>query len=395
MLQFYNSEQMQQFRTEFLNGSKPSECNTCYYQDDFGKLSGRKKQLLKSAIQVGDFANSFKSSPHYNNFKYSHDNNGLADHLPTDLQIDLGNLCNSACIMCEPRASSRLSQDYQKLHKINDTLFIKPERFDSWSSDPELVNQFVDELIKIPNLKYIHLLGGETLFIEAFYTICERLIDAGLSKNIIMGTTTNSTIFSERLRKIIPEFKQFHLGISIESVSKLNDYIRYPADISIVLENINKFVELRKTYPDLFITLRITPNVFTIYELDELLEFVINNHITAESCNILYKPECLRMEVMPEDIRAEAISKLKRLILKYQLVRHNVQNVRNPANIDQTTADTVFEYLEFLSTYTVPDNVDVLRTQLVTFLKSFESIRNNSILDYAPRYKDFLRHIGY
>jgi len=297
--------------------------------------------------------------------------------------------------MCEPRASSRLAQDYQKLHNINGTLFIKPERYESWSSDPKLVDQFVDELITIPNLKYIHLLGGETLFIEAFYTICERLIAAGLSKNIIMGTTTNSTIFSERLRKIIPEFKQFHLGISIESVSKLNDYIRYPADISTVLENINKFVDLRDSYPDLFITLRITPNVFTIFELDELLEFVINKHITAESCNILYKPECLRMEIMPTDIRLEAIAKLEKLINKYQLSRHNIQNVRNPANIDQTTADTVFEYLEFLKTYSTPDNVDDLRTQLVSFLKSFESIRNNSILDYAPRYTDFLRHIGY
>jgi sulfatase maturation enzyme AslB (radical SAM superfamily) len=394
ILTYYNSDQMRDFRMSFLNGESPKECDTCYYQEQFGKLSGRQKQLLKSAIRTDDFLNSFKSSPHYDQFTYSKTLSGFSARHPTDLQIDLGNLCNSACIMCEPRASSKLVQDYTKLHQVS-TLFEAPQAYKSWSANPELLDSFLQDLERVKDLKYIHLLGGETLYNDAFYKICEQLIATGQSKTVIVGTTTNGTIYTDQLAKLIPQFKQFHLGISIESITELNDYIRYPSDIKTILSNIDKFVALREQYPDLYLTLRITPNVFSVSELDQLFEYMIEKRITAEACNILHKPECLRMEVMPESIRQETIAKLEQLVNKHHLVKHNVANIRNPVYIDQVTADTVIEYLEFLKGYTVPDNVNELRTQLVEFLKSFESIRNNSILDYAPKYKDFLRHAGY
>lgn len=392
--QYHNSDEMSNFRLEMLNGVAPPQCNTCHYQEQFGKLSGRGKQLLKSAIKIEDFTNSTLSSPHLEDFKFSRTTGGMSRHKPTDLQIDLGNVCNSACIMCEPKASSRLTQDYQKLYGRS-ALFAKPAEFASWTDNAHALSTFIADLGKIQDLKYLHLLGGETLYNHAFYKIADALIASGQSKKVIVGTTTNGTIFHSRLADIIPQFKEFHLGISIETVSHLNDYIRYPSEIDKVLANIDKFVALRDTYPGLYITLRITPNVFSISEIDQLFEYLIEKRITAEACNILHKPECLRMEVMPTDIREETIAKLEYLVSKYQLVKHNVSNIRNPANIDQVTADTVIEYLDFLKGYEVPGNVNELRLQLVEFLKSFESLRNNTILDYAPRYKDFLRSIGY
>lgn len=394
LLEYYNSDEMKQFRLQFLNGEKPRECETCYYQEQFGKLSGRQKQLLKSAINVDDFAHSFKSSPHYRDFELSNTHNGSSLRDPTDLQVDLGNLCNSACIMCEPRASSRLTQDYNKLSQ-HSSLFLKPEKYTAWVDDPVAMKSFLTSLKLIGDVKYLHLLGGETLYNQAFYKICNELIENGNSGGIIVGTTTNGTIYNTELQNLIPQFKEFHLGISIESVTPLNDYIRYPSDINKILENIDHFVKLREQYPGLYLTLRITPNLFTIYEIDQLFEYMIENKITAESCNILFKPECLRMELMPEDIRQETIAKIEAVIAKYSLERHKVSNIRNPHLISQVTADTVYEYLDFLKNYKVPSNRDELHKQLVEFLKSFESIRNNSILDYAPRYKDFLRHIGY
>jgi hypothetical protein len=392
-VEYYNSDEMNSFRKQFLDGDTPKECETCYYQEKFNKLSGRQKQLLKSAITVSDFSNSLISSPHFKDFTFSNSTDGKTQRSIADLQVDLGNLCNSACIMCEPRASSRLTQDYNKLSQQT-TFFAKPESYTSWVDDPALMESFLTSLLKT-DLKYLHLLGGETLYNRAFYKICDTLINSGKSKDVIVGTTTNGTIYTQELQNIIPQFKEFHLGISIESVTPLNDYVRYPSDINEILDNLDKFVKLREQCPGLYLTLRITPNLFTIYEIDKLFEYMIEKKITAEACNILYKPECLKMELMPADIRAEVVAKLESLIAKYSLVRHNITNIRNPHLIDQVTADTVHEYLDFIKNYTVPENKAELEQQLVKFLKGFESIRNNSILDYAPRYKDFLRRIGY
>lgn len=394
IIEYFDSDEMTLLRSKFTNGESPKECETCYYQEQFGKLSGRQKQLLKSGIREDDFVNSLMSSQHYSDFNFSHDYNGSTVRNPTDLQVDLGNICNSACIMCDPVASSRLTQDYNKL-STKSPLFIKPAEYRSWVENPKAMGVFLDDLASIEDLKYLHLLGGETLYNEAFYTICNHLIANGNCDDTIVGTTTNGTIYKEELEQIIPNFKEFHLGISIETITPLNDYIRYPSKINDVLANIDRFIALRTKHPGLHLTLRITPNLFTVYELDTLFEYMIKNRITAEACNILHKPSCLQMELMPEDIRQEVITKLERVVEKYSLVKHNVANVRNQHFVDQVNADTVIDYLEFVKNYQQPENAQQLQKELVEFLKAFESLRDNSIIDYAPRYTEFLRLAGY
>jgi len=296
--------------------------------------------------------------------------------------------------MCDPVASSQLHAEYKRLHKINSTQFANPADYQSWTRDPETLERFVKELITIPDLKYIHFLGGETLYDPAFYTICERLTEAGLAKNIIVGTTTNSTIYDARVERLITEFKEFHLGISIETVTPLNDYIRYPGKIDNILANIDRFLALRNN-SQLYISLRITPNIFTISEIDQVFEYMIEKNVIAESCNILFEPNVLRIELLPDDIRNEIIVKLDQLIAKYNLRKTDHVNIRKSDIIPDVIANVVLDYYQFLTTYQRPGDADVARTQLVRFLKTFETNRQNSILDYAPRYEQFLRHYGY
>jgi MoaA/NifB/PqqE/SkfB family radical SAM enzyme len=395
IMEYYNSEQMRLLRQQLLAGEKPDHCSTCYYEESFGKLNGRRRQLLKSAIDADNFDLTTRSSPHYENFKYSLDNAGLANMAPVDLQIELGNTCNSACIMCVPEASSRLEQDYHKLNKINSKLFLKPASYTSWTQDPLLVDRFVAELAAIPNLRYIHFLGGETLYEEAFYIICERLIDLDIAKNVIVGTTTNGTIYNERIRRFVENFKQFHLGISIESITELNDYIRWPGRIDSILPNIDKFLNLRNVNPGLYISLRVTPNVFSVYEIDKLFVYMIENRVIAESCNILNDPPHLRMELIPDDIRAEIKQKLEILIDYYDLTKQEIVNIRRADQINQTMANVVLDYYQFICDYITPVDVEQSRHNLIDFIKAFETIRGNSILQHVPRYEKFLRHYGY
>ena len=167
----------------------------------------------------------------------------------------------------------------------------------------------------IPNLKYVHLLGGETLYDENFYTICEALIERGAAQNVIMGTTTNGTVYNERIEHIIRNFKEVHLGISIEAVSKLNDYIRYPSQVNEIKRNIERYLDLRAD-TGLNVIIRISPNIFSIYELDQLFEYLIQVHAIAESCNILTDPASLRIELLPNDIRQECLQKFNELVTK-------------------------------------------------------------------------------
>lgn len=394
--EYLNSNIMSEIRNTMLAGEVPPLCTDCHYESSHGKLSGRQRQLLKSAIVETNFTKTFCASPHWDHFLYSHLNNGQTLNHPVDLQIDLGNTCNSACIMCLPRYSTKVIDDHIKLHKISPQLFPPPEKIVSWTNDPNLVTKFIDDISTLNGVKYIHFLGGETLYIKSFYDICNKLIDQGLAKDIIIGTTTNCTVYDDRIEHIIKNFKQVHLGLSIETITDLNDYIRWPSKIEQVKSIINKFLQLRKT-SNLFISLRITPNIFTIYQLDGLLEFMIENHITAESCNILYHPSCLRMELIPDNIKLEIIDKFDQLIAKFNLSRANelIINRRREDLKDPVISSVVFEYRDFLANFKEPTNLEEERHSLVKFLKSYEIIHNNCILDYLPEYEEFLRSYGY
>jgi MoaA/NifB/PqqE/SkfB family radical SAM enzyme len=385
---------MKQFRQDILHGKKLDFCSACHYEESFDKLNGRIRQLNKSAIDVNNFALTTRSSPHYKNFKYSFDNDGEADLAPVDLQINLSNLCNSACIMCGPEASSRLVADYKKLNLIDSSLFKKPSEYTSWTQNPETFKKFLDELVTIKNLRYIHFLGGETFYDPAFYKICDHVIENKID-GVIIGTTTNGTIINDKIKEYIAKFKEFHLGISIESVTELNDYIRWPGKVSEILPNIEQYLKLRESNPGLYISLRITPNILSIYDIDKLFVYLLENKVIAESCNILYDPAHLRIELLPEDIRDEIKNKIKAVIDYYELTDTNIVNIRRPDLINAVTSNTVLDYYTFISEYQTPQNLNELRHNLIIFLKSFESIRNNSIIDYLPRYEKFLRNYGY
>lgn len=394
--EFMNSDIMDDIRSHMLAGDTQKMCSACYYEDQHNKVSGRQKQLLKSAVDINNFDKTFCSSPHWGDFEHSSNYAGKTNNQPVDLQIDLGNTCNSSCIMCGPTYSSKLATEYPKLIAIEPALFKQHKLFNNWANDPVLVDKFVDELSTIPNIKYIHFLGGETLYLKSFYTICNRLIDLDLAKNISIGTTTNCTVYTAELEHIIKNFKHVHLGLSVEAMHSVNDYIRYPSTIAQVSTNINRFLQLREQY-NIQISLRITPNIFSIYHLDTIFSMMLEEQVIAESCNILHDPSCLRIEVLPKNLIDQCLVKINQVIQKYQLVE-NIQTIVNQRInllIEPVISQIIFEYKQLLETYTVPENVEEERYNLVKYIRAFEQVHNNTILDYLPEYEEFLRSYGY
>ena len=394
--EYMNSTEMMDMRMSLLDGKPPDICNACYYEDSNNKVSGRQRQLLKSAISIGNFDKSLCASPHYDLFNYSNAHDGHTNNLPVDLQIDLGSVCNSACIMCRPSYSTRLATDYEKLSKKEPELFDAPKSCHNWTDTVELVDKFTTELLATPNIKYIQFLGGETLYLRSFYDMCNRLIIGGVAKDIHMGTTTNCTVYSPELVNIIQNFKHVHVGLSVESFHDINDYVRWPSSISDIKENIFKFLEMREEM-GMHLALRITPNIFTIYHLDTVFDFMIQHSISAESCNILYDPSCLRIELLPTELILTALGKINAVIHKHGLIPSTaiMVNRRRDDLVGDVIADVIFEYKNFLENCSPPTDVESERYKLVKFIKAFESLRHNKIIDYLPEYEEFLRSYGY
>ena len=58
IVQYYNSDQMRSLRQKLLNGELLEHCSTCHYEESYGKINGRRRQLAKSAIDTNSFSNT-------------------------------------------------------------------------------------------------------------------------------------------------------------------------------------------------------------------------------------------------------------------------------------------------------------------------------------------------
>ena len=82
--EYMNSTVMTTLRSQILNGDDPETCRACRYEDQQDKVSGRRRQLLKSAINIEHFDKTLCASPHWEQFKYSYNNQGHTINQPVD-----------------------------------------------------------------------------------------------------------------------------------------------------------------------------------------------------------------------------------------------------------------------------------------------------------------------
>jgi len=383
-IEFFQNN-MKKFRKDLLDGVKIEECSQCYLQDHHKKVSGRQRQLLKSGVTMDQFEKTLASSPMRNHFNYSLENNGHTELRPLDWQVDLGNHCNSNCVMCSPEFSSSLASEWKSLGLID----VLPPK--NWATDERLINEFLDGLVGIDQEMYLHLLGGETILTPGFKIFLQGLIDRNLHTKVTVGLTTNLTVWKDDVVDLLKNIKKINLGMSIECLTSLNDYIRYPSQIDKVKEHLEEWIALADDMNWLK-QIRITPTCLSILHLDTIYEFAYERNVTVESCNFLEEPSFFRIDTLNSDLRRLAKDRIERWISsKSSNLTESVVNTRNPMFIKEQIIQDAKSYVNYLDNR--PFNNEV--NDLVSFLKLLESNRNNSILDYLPEYEEFLRTAGY
>jgi len=384
-LQFFQTH-MATVRNSMLQGKPASNCQRCQDMEQHHKVSGRQRQLLKTGVTVDNFDKSLRSSTYWSAFAQSNLTNGATDQVPVDWQINLGNYCNSGCVFCSPDYSSRIAQEFKRL-KITST-----DPGANWALDLDLLDQFVASLLNIDQLAYLHFIGGETLITPAFKVILEKLISAGINHRTRIGFTTNLTVWDADIVSLLMQFDQVHLGMSIECLHSINDYVRWPSEINSVKNVLAQWIKVGQQH-GWYLSLRTTPTALTVAHLPELYDFATQQNIGIESCNFLHNPSFLRMSVLPRTQRL-AIADRMQTWIDQQHITASVQtiNVRDPNQLHVQNVQDAASYVDYLRT--APDETHRL-SDLVRYLKLLESSRSNCVLDYAPEYEHIFRSAGY
>lgn len=379
----YFQTHMQSVRNSMLAGTAVEGCRECHQMEQHGKVSGRQRQLLKVGVRTDNFSKTLLSSPWINEFKNSSNN-----LLPQDWQIDLGNFCNSGCVFCSPESSSKLAAEFKKLKIISQT----PVR--SWAEDPAQLEKFLDTIARSPSIKYLHFIGGETLITPAFKLILKELIAQGINHTCSIGFTTNLHCWDQEAVDLLIKFKEVNLGVSIECVDALNDYVRWPSSIEQVKTVFEKWYAVSQQH-HWFMQLRTTPTWLTVSRLLTVYDWAWQHSISIESCNFLQDPAHFRISVLPEQHRRRIVNDMQHWIHRHSNgvdISAAIYNTRSPATVHSQILQDLNSYVDYLEHSDYQTN---LLPASVEYLKLLESNRKNSILDYLPEYEELLRSAGY
>ncbi len=271
------SDNLKRIRREMLDNKFPSNCSDCYLKEkhhkslDFENISNR---LYHIKI--------LKDSP----FKLYKDENQFELQ-----QVDLRwrNTCNFACVYCDSSFSSVWAQMDGVRDKMTNTAM----------SD---TYEFVKKNIK--KLKTIYMAGGEPFLIKENLKIIDLITVE--NPNLLLRINTNLSRLTPKIYNQLEKLKNVHWIVSAESTDERFNYIRWPGNYKVLVDNIQKIQALPHK-----VSINMTWNVFCAYNILEFIDdmllkgvhpnqFIMNHVMDPEEQSVWNITKSLRDKILKE-----------------------------------------------------------------------------------------------
>jgi len=295
-----NSEYMYQLRQAFLAGEKPATCRKCWAEEDAGRTSKRLHSLdrLKHMISV----DTWTQHPHLLMF----------------LDLKLGNICNLKCRICGSWSSSTFATE--ELSHMSDPAFRKSSfhyqmlRQGAWPRENQNFWNQVDAMLD--QIRYIEFTGGEPFMIQEHFDMLQGMVDRGIAHQVEIHYNTNGTQWPENAEQIWQHFRTVEIALSIDDLGDRFEYQRTNAVWSEVYANIERFRELRARNRNIQLQVCSTVNIFNVWHLEGLAEWIDMQEFDFIYWNMLHEPSYFSIASLPT-----AAKELARQRLDFATVR--------------------------------------------------------------------------
>jgi MoaA/NifB/PqqE/SkfB family radical SAM enzyme len=275
--------ELEDARTRSAKGEKLPMCSRCWIEEEVGLISHRQRHIenLTTDIDYTDKQYYFSG--------------------PTHLNIKVSNICNLRCRTCQSSDSYLYHIEgayYEKTHNLTDTIYTK-EKFKKHFIDSQ-----IDELFELSGkLECIELYGGEPFLESEIPKLLNRLIDTGASRKIDLKISTNAThTLTDQWKKILTNFKQVTINISIDGIGDKFTYLRHPGIWSAADKNIRALFILAMTNPCLAIIPVITVSALNVWDVPEVFTY-FTRYRTEPYLILVQTPSYYCVNILPPGIK--------------------------------------------------------------------------------------------
>jgi sulfatase maturation enzyme AslB (radical SAM superfamily) len=377
----WNSPNMLKVRQQVLCGERPEVCKPCFDLEDQGVESLRQRHIRGEIpeARVNLYPEALADLDH--EFK-------MPFQFPT-MEIKLNNLCNLKCRMCNPLDSTNWKDwDEVKPFYEKENNYLVPTIAKLVNTPGQYIGPFDntdnwwDSFEKLlPHFRRVEFAGGEPLMDPQHYRILDMLKPYGA--NIELKYATNGTTLGISKGRTIhdywPHFRSVAVNVSIDGIHEVYNHIRGNSNFNDVERNIK---EIQKIPNVSRVVGAFTAQAGNILQAAECIDYFINEmNIVFYSHRVSY-PNCLSAQVLPQELKDEAIRRLQAVSLRVPLF------------------DNVIKYpiLEKITQQQIKDNINYLQAKtqyhlwpdFLEFNRRLDITRNQSLFDAVPEFRAYV-----
>jgi len=290
-----SGEENLKIKQQMLEDKKPKNCAGCYLQEQDRKNLSSISSRLYYTKELGSVVD---------NTLYDQIENFSLHHV--DLRWT--NHCNQACVYCGPEYSSKWAKELGREIKSSAEARTK-------------VKEFVFKNIK--KLKNVYLAGGEPLLMNENREFLQLLLEENPLVNIRVNTNLSST--KTGVFDLLCKFKNVHWTVSVETVEKEYEYVRYHGSWNDFLQNLKQIQKLNHkiTFNMLYFILNYK-SIFSTVEFFKELGFHENSFIIGP----LYTPKYLNILNLSKNILNELKNKFSsEIVLSDHYLQNSYENI--------------------------------------------------------------------
>jgi MoaA/NifB/PqqE/SkfB family radical SAM enzyme len=348
-----NSQYMQNLRQEFLEGKQPRTCRKCWREERAGRTSKRMHTLDRLKHMLPDQPWTQDARP------------------LMFLDLKLGNICNLKCRICGSWSSSTFAAEELDQMKNNEdkkaSYHYQMLRAGAWPRENPTFWSEIDRVVD--QLRYIEFTGGEPFMIQEHFDMLQGLVDRGIAGNIEIHYNTNGTQWPEQAMNIWQHFKIVEIALSIDDVESRFEYQRTNAVWSEVLENVERFRQLRAQHSNIRLQVCTTVNIFNVYYLEHVANWIAQQNFDFVYWNMMHDAWYFSIAALPDHVKTKCIEHLKQ------------------ANIPEQHREEFERICDFMSKGASTDG-SILKMKI----RDLDRKRSQNMRDIAPEFADL---IGY
>lgn len=376
----WNNDTMKRIRKQVLNGERPAECAPCFNLEDQGVESLRQRHIAGVIPEA-----RIKLYP--NAVSTMREDYTMPFEIPT-MEIKMNNLCNLKCRMCNPMDSTSWN-DWQEVeaHYKKEDNFLVQKIVDLNLQQKPFLDSFVDtpnwwESFEklLPYFRRVEFAGGEPLMDPTHYRILDMLSSYG--DNIEIKYATNLTMLGKGNRTVWqywPKFKSVAVNVSIDGIGDSYEYVRGNASWIELVDNIKQI----QTIPNISrIVGAVAVQVSNVLILDKMIEYFLDELGIVFYTNMVNYPNVLSVQVLPNELKELAITKLKAVKVRVPDFKYVKEN---PILLNLT-----LKQIDGIINFILANDTSHLWQDCVKFNEALDKTRNQNFLTTTPEFAAYV-----